>query len=355
MVGDFNLLICVSIATVIVMIALIDWAYRFNYLLDRPSKRKRHERAIPLVGGLAMFPFIMTGIYWYWSKIPPVWSLAVGVVILIGVGLIDDLKEITANKRLLFQMGVATTVVTGSNILIPSLGNIGFDLGLGPFIQIFSIITIVFFVNALNMLDGLDGLAGSIALIILVSIAIIAFLSGQRALAMLSIWFGSTLIGFLWFNVRKNEKSSASAFLGDSGSMVLGLLVAWLAIYLNQVETLRGVYPATIALLMVYPAGDALGVFLRRLLKGLNPMHPDRSHLHHLMQRAGLTTTQVYWSLIVCQLIIAASALGLALNEISQKKQFAVVVAVLTTIICCVSYGSLTVRFIKQLKKRCLH
>lgn len=266
-------------------------------LTDDPCRRKRHNGSIPLTGGLAMFVAVLAALTFHSPFLFDYASLVMGMAVLLAVGLADDLFELRALHRLLVQVMVAGVSVHWSGLDVSQLGQlfgptVGW-VGLGQFSPLFTILSIVFLINVINMTDGVDGLAGGITMLFFALLAVIAWLSASPAslVAMCLIMMAATG-GFLVWNMRFPFRSNASAFMGDAGSMMLGFAAAWLAI---AVAVMPGdgprVYPIVIVWVLLVPSMDTIAVTVRRLSRGRSPMAPDRTHLHHIMRRCGLSVT----------------------------------------------------------------
>jgi len=282
-------------------------------LVDHPDHRKRHSNATPLTGGLGIFAGFVAGLLLVDMSWLPYWSLIVGVLVLMITGLVDDMVEVRASARLLIQIGVAALMVYGGGIKIQVLGELFGPawgmVGLGPLGEVFTIACVVFMINAVNMADGLDGLAGGMALIVLLLLSLTAWLGGAGAgLMFIPLVLALAVLGFLVHNLRTPGGRHARAFLGDTGSTVLGYAIAWLAVAIGS-DKGASVYPITIAWLLIIPGMDTFALFFRRLRLGRSPFSPDRSHLHHIMRRCGYrVSTTVH---IIHLLVIAAGLFGI--------------------------------------------
>ena len=266
-------------------------------LTDDPCHRKRHNGSIPLTGGLAMFLAILAAFGLNAGNLIDYTSLIVGMAALMAMGIADDLLDLRAVFRLLVQILVATLAVTWSGLEVHQLGSLfgpAFGpVGLGPFSPAFTVLSIVFLINVINMTDGIDGLAGGISLLFFALLALIAWLTAAPvSLLTMCLMMAAATAGFLVWNMRFPFRRSASAFMGDAGSMMLGFAAAWLAIAVATTpETSQRVYPIVIVWVLLVPSMDTIAVTLRRLSRGRSPMAPDRTHLHHIMRRCGLSVT----------------------------------------------------------------
>ncbi len=304
-------LIAAFIVSAVLIPAIQGPAHRVG-LVDHPNHRKRHSQATPLTGGLGIFSGFLIGLWLVDLAWLPYWSLIVGALVLMITGLVDDLVEVRASARLLIQIGVAALMVYGGGIEIQVLGPLfgpAFGLvGLGPFSELFTIACVVFMINAFNMADGLDGLAGGMALIVLLLLALAAFLGGAATgLVIIPLLLALATLGFLIHNLRIPGGRHARAFLGDTGSTVLGFAIAWLAVAIGT-DKGASVYPITIAWLLIIPGMDTFALFFRRLHLGRSPLSPDRSHLHHIIRRCGYrVSTTVH---IIHLLVLGAGLFG---------------------------------------------
>ena len=282
-------------------------------LLDHPNHRKQHEAPTPLTGGLALaLGAVAAFLVAFGGQWQPFWTLPLGAAVLLVVGLIDDIRPISATLRFLVQIVVAAVMVYGGGLEVHVLGPIFGDavgpVGLGPVSGVFTVACMVFMINAVNMMDGLDGLSGGAAFVTFLLLFAVAALDGAPSgLQALPLLLAGATLGFLVWNLRRPFRPRARAFLGDNGSMVLGYAMAWLAIALATREG-AGVYPITIAWLLIIPAMDTLALFVRRIRLGRSPFSADRAHLHHLLQRAGYrVSTSVY---MIHGLVLAAGLFG---------------------------------------------
>ena len=279
-------------------------AHRFG-LIDHPDHRKRHAKPTPLTGGIGIFAGFAVGIALLGLPLAPYWTLIAGMIVLLLTGLADDMMDVSAPARLLIQIGVGCLMVYGGglevNILGEVFGPIYGPVGLGPFAAPFTVACVVFMINAVNMADGLDGLAGGTAMFIFALLALVAWLDGAPAgLSAVSLVLLLSTAGFLIHNMRTTQKR-ARVFLGDTGSMMLGYAIAWLAVAVGTREG-GDIYPVSMAWLLVVPGMDTLALFFRRIRLGRSPFAPDRTHLHYIFRRCGygvVTTVHVIHMLVV--------------------------------------------------------
>jgi UDP-GlcNAc:undecaprenyl-phosphate GlcNAc-1-phosphate transferase len=283
---DFLPVTAAFVATFIFMIALRPLAIQCG-IVDRPGGRKTHRGDVPVVGGLAMF----AGLYVATSLIPgltvPFSNLALCCGILALIGILDDCFEIPPMVRFVAQFLVVLIMSYGDGLMIWDIGNI-FGLGtvsFGSFSWVFTMLVAVAVINAFNLVDGADGLAGTLALIPLTCIAVLAG-PGTTA-GVLALVAVAVIAGFLVFNFPMDVNKNVRSFMGDGGSTMVGLLIAWITVSVSQGEG-RIVTPVIGLWFAAVPIYDLFTQFTRRLLKGKSPFSPDQEHFHHILRDKGL-------------------------------------------------------------------
>jgi UDP-GlcNAc:undecaprenyl-phosphate GlcNAc-1-phosphate transferase len=268
---------------------LYEPAYRTG-LVDFPSARKSHGVPVPVVGGIAMVLTFSAGVLILEPAYDPLVALLCVTLFVAVVGVIDDRRELLASTKLAAQVVAATATAVWGGQVLQGLGD-PFGTGaiqLQTFATAFTVFTIVGVMNAMNMLDGLDGLAGGTAIICFLWLGTAALLSGSFVqVDVLLIWLGA-VAGFLLFNLRYPVRQRAQVFMGDAGSLVLGLTLAWFCIDLTQQPSGRGLYPISAVWIMALPVMDTLYVLGRRICNRNSPFAPDRRHVHHTLLDMGV-------------------------------------------------------------------
>lgn len=274
--------------------ALIRLAHHLG-VLDHPDERKCHQGAIPLVGGLAMSLAMAVSAAWYLASSEVFWGLFTSVSIIVIVGFLDDWTGLSVRVRFLAQAAAALIMALLAGAQLASLGDLfGYGaVALGAMAVPFSVFAVVGVANALNMSDGMDGLAGGLALVATAFIGTAAHLSGMQLELEALLIIGGALLGFLFFNMRLPWQRRAKVFMGDSGSLMLGFLLAWAAISVTQGEARNALPPAAVLWFFAIPLLDTVSLMLRRVLKGKSPFHPGRDHLHHILLRVGYSEGEV--------------------------------------------------------------
>jgi UDP-GlcNAc:undecaprenyl-phosphate GlcNAc-1-phosphate transferase len=275
---------------------LRDLAHRFD-LVDLGGGRKIHKRPIPRLGGIAvgisgLLPLLGLA-FWrndisaqFWADIPLLVSLSVGGGLMFFVGLYDDLKDARARVKLAAQI-LAACVVFASGIRIEAVSIPFFHpIALEYFSLPATIFWMVLVMNAVNLIDGMDGLAGGVVVLAGATLFVMSVIEGNDLAALLlAVTVGSTM-GFLAYNVNP-----ASIFLGDTGSLLLGFVLALLSVHSSQKSyTLFSIVAAMMALgLPIFDLGMAV---VRRFLSGQPIFSPDQHHVHHILLRRGFSQSQ---------------------------------------------------------------
>ena len=296
-----------SFSGVIALIYLLDPLARRIGLLDHPGGRKDHAAPTPVTGGLAIALGTMIPALLLTEVTPQLLGLGLAAAVLIITGVIDDLKDLRWQYRILAQIVAALCIVMVGDVKVEAIGPV-FGLGqmaLGSLSIPFTVLATVGLINALNMADGLDGLAGSMALCALVMLIAGSIYSGNAELTHGLTVLAGALAGFLALNMRTPWRKRAYVFLGNSGSAYLGLVIAWAAFRLTQNPD-HPVTPVLAPFLIAPPVIDCLVLIVKRLRQGRSPFAADRTHAHHMMLDAGYTPTGV-----VLFMVVVSCGLGL--------------------------------------------
>ena len=267
-------------------------------LMDIPEDpRKIHVRAVPTVGGIMIFAALLVNAF-FWLAVGPAPStaifqsgsaLAACTVVIFFMGLKDDIVGLAPAKKLLVHLAVGFILVAVGGFKIETFGGL-FGVGELPegLSLAFSMFVYIVIVNALNLIDGVDGLVGGYAVIAMSAFALWFLQTGQTPFAVIALTLAGAMTGFLVFN-----HAPARIFLGDSGSLLVGLVCYALATRLISTpmsevpEAWNGISMPVLAMaILAYPLMDTLRVFCLRAARGISPFSPDRNHLHHrLMMR----------------------------------------------------------------------
>lgn len=275
-------------------------------LVDKPGGRKKHVTLVPLIGGLTIFPsFIaLASVY----GVPPHYLyFFLAIIILLIIGALDDRYNVAPRIRFVTQFIVAILVVIPGQAQIYSMGNMfGFGaFGLSLISVPFSIVATVLLINAVNLIDGLDGLSGGKGIVCYFWLAMACVLGGGAfELPLLFIMMGA-LAGFLTFNMRHPFRERASVFMGDAGSLALGLSLAWFSIHLAKSED-SVMQPISVAWILAIPIWDICGQFARRVREGRHPFEADLNHFHHHFIDAGISVRKATYLILLISFITGA-------------------------------------------------
>jgi len=286
---------------------------RFRHLYDDLGHfRKTHDHGIPRLGGVAIFVgFTITSLLFCMTdQSLPINYLLTGCIILFAMGLKDDLSGVNSSTKFTIQFVVCTILVVLGNIRLTSMYGVFGIYDLPYFLSIgLSILIIMMIVNAFNLIDGIDGLAATTGIIASSAFGALFIYIGQYELAAVSFAMTGAIVGFLRFNI-----TPAKIFMGDTGSLLIGLISAVMAIKFMEVNKAgvaapsHEIYsvPALTFAILIGPIFDTLRVFIIRIASGVSPFAADRNHIHHRMLRLGFNHLQT--TLILAGFNIAAIA-----------------------------------------------
>lgn len=279
-------------------------------LIDHPGGRKEHDAPTPLIGGIAMAIAFASALLWMGDPNPTRWILIASALLLLTIGVLDDLRELSTWARLGAQVSAALIMTLGAGVILRDLGyltSVDQPLVLGILGVPLSIFATVGVINAVNMSDGVDGLAGSLVLVSVAALCLLSWAAGRWESLSVLFALAGVLLAFLLFNLRPGGR--ALVFMGDAGSMFLGFVLAWLLVKLSQGPE-RAFAPVIALWIFALPLIDTVSMMLRRILLGRSPFLADREHFHHVLMAAGFTQKQTLAVMVL--LASAAAAIGLA-------------------------------------------
>jgi UDP-N-acetylmuramyl pentapeptide phosphotransferase/UDP-N-acetylglucosamine-1-phosphate transferase len=296
-------------ATTVVYPLVLRYALR-HQVVDNPDARKIHRQPIPVMGGVAVYAGILAGclaMYFLISKASIHWSLMAMTTMLV-LGVWDDMKNLPAILRLLIQFGIvgAYMLLTG-HYIHDFYGLFGIhEISLWVGIPL-SLVGGVGTINAINMIDGIDGYSSGYGIMACTCFAVLFIIVGPSVWASLAVIVTSALIPFFFHNVFGVK---SKMFIGDGGTMMLGFLMAILAIgamSMRRGPELEakgiGVMAMTLAILCI-PIFDTLRVMTARMLRGRSPFKPDKTHLHHLFIDMGFSHLRASTYILSMNLIV---------------------------------------------------
>ena len=271
-------------------------------LTDEPNSRKRHKRAIPVIGGISIILAFFLALLLLPGTLSGHRILFFSIGVLGIVGVIDDHSEIPSAAKFLAQVLVASLIATVGEMSLSNIGDIfnsGETQGLNIFGSIFTIIAIVGVINAFNMIDGLDGLAGCLALLPLLYLTHFFFVAGDYDSYHLLLICSAIVISFLFFNIPGLLPSRLQVFMGDTGSMFLGLLIVYFLLKAAIGSDSANLAPPVAPWLIAIPLLDMVAVIYLRIAQRRSPFKADRAHLHDALGESKFSDKQALFIILV--------------------------------------------------------
>lgn len=289
---------------------------------DEPGRRKSHHHKVPILGGIAIFAglIISSGLFVNVTESREFLPVLVAIVVIFFIGIKDDILIIAPDKKLYGELIAALIIVIVGDMRFTSLhGFLGIhEIDYFPSILLTGFVVVVL-TNAFNLIDGIDGLASGIGMVVSLTFGTWFYLAGFHNYAILSAALFGSLAGFFGFNVfgKKNK-----VFMGDSGSLILGLIMSVLAIKFNEANiAYKGVYsiesaPAVSFGILIVPLFDTMRVFILRVMRGQSPFRSDRNHLHHRVLQLGFshfrsTSLISFVNIMFIVIVLACQSAGL--------------------------------------------
>lgn len=328
-------LVAMVIAMAISML-IIPLVWRFADklgMIDEPGERKVHAKAIPRVGGLGIIAGALFAIFSLLELNPITIAFLLGALVIAIFGIWDDTKQVGPYLKFLGQFLAISIVVFCGDIWIRHIPFTGID-DTSPWIGIpLTYFAIIGMSNAVNTSDGLDGMAGGESMLSLIVIGFLAYIvesgaDGIVACVIATSCIGGTL-GFLRYNTHPAE-----IFMGDTGSQFLGYSLGFLAVFVTQ-NVHPSLSPALTLLFLGLPVIDLLGVMTIRMMNGRNPLHADRTHIHHRLLDLGFDHYETVIIIYSLQALLVISAIFL-------RYQSDYLIILLFTSVAGIIYGMLT-------------
>ena len=279
-------------------------------LLDEPNFRAVHTNLTPRLGGMAIFAGFMSAVTIFGTVTPQIQRLLASTLILFFIGLKDDISSVYAFKKFFVQILATGIVMFLGDIKVNDFqGFMGVHQIDDRFAYAFTFLVIVGLINAFNLIDGLDGLAGTLILINSAAFGYFFFRFGgatYEPFALVAFCLMGGILGFLRYNFHK-----AIIFMGDTGSLVCGMIVSVMAIEFVQMKAVESAPSIAVAILIV-PVFDTARVFAFRILNGKSPFSPDKNHVHHILIRSGLNQVQTVLCLSLLNIATIVAAISMA-------------------------------------------
>ena len=303
--------------------------------MDAPNARKVHKKPIPRIGGLAIYAGFTAAIIFVAIKfgldaemVKETVGLVVSSSLIVALGLVDDYKNLPAKIKLLGQIGAAAVLVLFFDVRIDFVTD---PFGDYIYLEWFALPATMFWLvgltNTVNLIDGLDGLAAGVAAIASFTIMLIALEQSFVLVAVMTAALAGAALGFLKYNFNP-----AQIFMGDTGSMFLGFMLAGISVTgaVKSVATIALVVPV---FALGLPILDTTFAIVRRLRGGVPIFKPDKGHLHHRLLSVGFTQRQAVLLMYVISALFGLSAI--AMTEVSRQ----VAVLILLIIVVAIIYG----------------
>jgi UDP-GlcNAc:undecaprenyl-phosphate GlcNAc-1-phosphate transferase len=325
-------IVAVSISITTFAIPSILHVARFRHLYDDLGHfRKTHDHGIPRLGGVAIFVgFTITSLLFCMAdKSLPNNYLLTACIILFAMGLKDDLSGVNSSTKFIIQLIVCTILVVLGDIRLTSLYGVFGIYDLSYLLSVcVSILFILMIVNAFNLIDGIDGLAAATGIVANGAFAALFIYGHQYELAAVSLAMTGAIIGFMKFNL-----TPAKIFMGDTGSLLIGLIAAVMAMKFMEVNKFPShqspqIYsvPALTFAILIVPIFDTTRIFIIRIANGVSPFVADRNHIHHRMLRLGLNHLQT--TLILAGINIASICMVLIFTDYGNSALIVLIVGV---------------------------
>ncbi|GAA4165457.1 MraY family glycosyltransferase [Chryseobacterium ginsenosidimutans] len=288
--------------------------------MDEPGVRSSHLRKIPNLGGIAIFYSIGISASVFAYELFDLYKfLFASLIILLYIGVMDDIVVMRAYKKLVAQIVVSALIVIGSDIRIRSLFGIFGIYEMSYFVSVlFSVITFIILINAFNLIDGIDGLAGGYSLICSALFGISYYRLGEYnyPLVVLSAIIIGAVLAFLYYNLSNYRTNKI--FMGDTGSMLLGFLLAFTSICFIDIfidKKLPDIpryhlqsAPVVAVAILILPIVDTLNVIIIRLANKKSPFDADKNHIHHKLLKLNLTHRRSSFYIIMYYLFVVTVA-----------------------------------------------
>lgn len=278
---------------------------REKKMFDEPDERKVHKMVIPTLGGLGIFAgFILATLLNVPLNNPEFQYFVASAIVIFFLGIKDDILVLSPAKKFIGQLVAAGIVIQLGGVQITSMhGFLGIN-ELPPMVSVlFTMFTVVVITNSFNLIDGVDGLAGSLGLLTTIIFGSYFLYIGQLMYAVMAFALAGSLIGFLVYNF-----SPARIFMGDTGSLLIGLFNSILVIkFINIAGTPGGklsfeAAPAIGFSILIVPLFDTLRVFSLRISEKRSPFSPDRNHVHHFLLDLGFSHKMVTFSCVAANI-----------------------------------------------------
>lgn len=292
-------------------------------LFDEPDERKTHHEMVPRLGGTTFMPAVFISVVLLLavnialqnhelidgidSELMPLIYLSCAIILSYIIGFIDDLKGVRYKTKMLVQV-ISGIMIAMGEVLFSNLHGFAFVHHLPMYISFpLTVFVVVFIINAINLIDGIDGLASGLCIFAFLYYGVTFTLYGQNILAMLSFASAGVLVPFYYYNVFGKAERGKKIFMGDTGSLTLGIMLSFLSIRLILIQDDMHMKVNMLVLALsplLIPGLDVVRVFLLRIRNGRNPFLPDRNHIHHKLMAMGMGQRKTMVIIILASVIL---------------------------------------------------
>lgn len=304
--------------------------------VDKPDARKVHTKPIPRIGGIGIYLAFTVSIIavtiisnFEGESLNEVIGLLISGTLMFLVGIIDDYKNLPAKVKLLGQIGAAAVLAVGFGVRVDFVTD---PFGDYIYLEMLAVPATIFWLvgltNTVNLIDGLDGLAAGVAGLAATTIFLVAMEQHFFLITIFTAALAGAAFGFLFYNTNP-----AQIFMGDSGSLFLGFMLAGISIVgaMKSAATVALIVPI---LALGIPILDTIFAILRRYLGGQPIFKPDKGHLHHRLLKLGFTQRQAVFLVYVISALLGVSAI--ALTEVNSQ----IAVVILIVVVVSIFYGA---------------
>ncbi len=288
---EYNVLFAFLTSLIITYVAIpkVIFFWERYKLNDVAETRMSNKRSIPVFGGVAIFSGILCSLL-FWSDFENIQFVITSLVIVFFVGILDDLLGLSPYKKIIGQILAILIIIYFGDIRIDNMqGVLGIEHLSDYGATLFTIFVVIVIINAFNLIDGVDGLASGIGIISASCFGILALVMHQYDVAIIAFSLMGALCSFLKYNFPP-----AKLFMGDTGSLLVGMTLSVLAINLIRTGFVTEEFsfsqhgPILAIVFLAIPLFDSLRVFVLRILKKTDPFSPSRDHIHHILLALGL-------------------------------------------------------------------
>ncbi len=321
-----------ALLLVVVSIPVVVKIAQEKHLFEETNERKIHKHKVPALGGVAIFIglIVSTIISTYGYSFDELRFIIASIILLFFIGLKDDLITVSNRKKFAIQVFAALLLIFLGNIRLTNfhgflgLHEVGYLLGATA-----TLFVMILTINAYNLIDGIDGLASGLGLMGAATFGVCFYLAGEFQYAILSFALVGSLLGFFIYNVYGTKNK---IFMGDTGSLVIGITMSAILIKFNQFDSSTELphilqnAPALSFAVVIIPLVDTLRVFGIRMKHGKSPFAPDTNHVHHRLLRLFGNHIKVTYTILIVNGIFFSIALALNYSAININLQFVILI-----------------------------